>query len=77
MTEAINTGLAGQIACVRREIAIREKTYIARAAHGKMTRAKAVEEITLMKEVLATLTRLQAERTPIGIPQNDPGRGVM
>lgn len=51
--------LAQQIACVRREIAMRENVYKRRVADGKMTQAKADGEVRAMQAVLATLQAVE------------------
>lgn len=56
-----------QIACVKRELGFRARVYPRFVFAGKLTQAKADFEIACMKEVLATLERLQAERAP-GLP---------
>lgn len=53
------TPLADQIACVRREIAMRERAYPRFVHAGKMSRATAEREIQTMKTVLETLFDLQ------------------
>ena len=47
-----------QIACVQRELGYRERVYARRVADGKMTQAKADDEIAAMRAVLATLEAL-------------------
>lgn len=47
-----------QIACVRREIAMRRRVYPHWVESKKMTQAKADEEIVAMEAVLETLVRL-------------------
>lgn len=56
--------LSDQIACVRREVGMRERVYPRWIAAGNMTQAKADREIEAMKAVLATLVRLQEQREP-------------
>lgn len=53
------TPLADQIACVRREIAMREAVYPRRVHAGKMPERMARREIETMKAVLETLCDLQ------------------
>lgn len=48
-----------QIACVKREIGMREKVYPRWIEQKKMTQAKADKEIETMKAVLVTLITLQ------------------
>ncbi len=43
-----------QIACVKREIRLRERVYPRWIASGRMTQAKADHEIASMRAVLAT-----------------------
>lgn len=47
--------LDAQIACVEREIRLRERVYPNWIAHGRMTKAKADSEIATMRAVLDTL----------------------
>lgn len=51
-------GLEEQIACVRRELAMRDRVYPAWVRSGKMSQATAAEEISRMRSVLASLERL-------------------
>jgi hypothetical protein len=51
--------LERQIACVEREISMRQRVYPNWVANRKMTEAKANEEIAVMQEVLKTLQELQ------------------
>lgn len=53
-----------QIACVRRELAMRHRVYPRRIANEQMTAMKAAEEITAMEAVLTTLERLREEQMP-------------
>lgn len=48
-----------QIACVRREIAMRERVYPSWVARGKMKQEKADHETAAMRAVLRTLVDLQ------------------
>ena len=57
-------GIDRQIACVRREVAMREHVYQRRVADNKMTQAKADEEIATMRAVLATLEGVREEIAP-------------
>ncbi len=50
--------LADQIACVEREIKMRERVYPTRVALGRMTEANARKEIHRMQAVLETLQKL-------------------
>lgn len=47
--------IAAQIACVEREIGMREHVYHRRVSEGKMTVNKARDELAAMRAVLATL----------------------
>jgi hypothetical protein len=55
--------LAAQIACVRREIALREKVYPNWVRTGRMTKAEAEDQISTMRDVLVTLLALKGEPT--------------
>lgn len=58
--------LTAQIACIKREIAMRERVY-PRWVHAKrMTEAAAVREQQAMQAVLETLERLQHGQDPFG-----------
>lgn len=46
-----------QIACVRREIGLREHVYPRRISDGKMTQKLADRELAAMRAVLATLDK--------------------
>jgi hypothetical protein len=50
-----------QIACVRRELRMRERVYPRWVLLGKMTQSKVDDEIEAMQAVLDTLVDLQAE----------------
>jgi hypothetical protein len=52
-------GIGAQIACVRREIAMRERVYPSFVARGKMKSSAAEYELRAMRDVLATLERIQ------------------
>lgn len=52
--------LAAQIACVRREISMRERVYPRWVAERKLTLKTADNELAAMHAVLATLERVQA-----------------
>lgn len=62
----MSVSLEKQIACVRREIAMRERTYPKWIVGGRMSKAKAVEEMLLMKAVLETLVGLQPKQSEFG-----------
>jgi hypothetical protein len=49
-----------QIACVRREIALRERVYPRQIAAGKMKQAEADAELARMRAVLATLETVES-----------------
>lgn len=52
-----------QIQAVEREIKQREYVYPRRVAAGKMTQAKADDELGFMRAVLATLRRVKGGQT--------------
>lgn len=56
--------LADQIACVRRELAMRQRVFPRWVSAGKMQQADADREITTMIAVLATLQEVQRQREP-------------
>lgn len=56
--------LADQIACVRRELAMRQRVYPRWVSAGKMTQADSDREIQAMIAVLATLQGVQRQREP-------------
>ncbi|HUC70346.1 MAG TPA: hypothetical protein VMS01_04060 [Stellaceae bacterium] len=49
------TDSAAQIACVKREIALRERVYPKWVAGGRMKQEAADRELTTMRAVLATM----------------------
>ena len=51
--------LAEEIACVKREIAMRERVYPKWVVSGRMKPAKAAHELAVMGAVLARLEALQ------------------
>lgn len=53
-----------QIACVKREIAMRAKVYPRWVANEKMTQAKADAELAAMRAVLSTLETVAAQERP-------------
>ena len=53
--------LAVQLACVRREIAMRDRVYQCLVLAGKMPRAAAERELATMEAVLQSLLRLQTQ----------------
>lgn len=58
---APSVSLGRQIACVEREITMRERVYPGWVDKGRMTNATADQEIAAMKAVLATLKSLNKE----------------
>lgn len=58
MSELFAPSLIEQVACVQREIAMREVVYDRRVGAGKMSRAIADRELETMRAVLATLLSL-------------------
>jgi hypothetical protein len=55
MGRAMTVSLADQIACVKRELAMRDRAYPKFIAAGRMTQQKADSEIAAMRAVLETL----------------------
>lgn len=63
----VQVSLADQIACVKREVAMRRKVYPRWVAAGKMTQAKADTEISCMLAAAATLHQPgTVPRLPLG-----------
>lgn len=58
---AMRMPLAQQIACVRREIAMRKNVYAKRVSDGKMRRGEADHEIAAMTAVLETLEAIEED----------------
>lgn len=58
MPELFSPSLADEIACVRREIGMRERVYPRRVADGKMKQAAADREVEIMRAVLDRLLAL-------------------
>lgn len=56
--------LTEQIACVKREIGLRERVYPRWVSSERMTQAKADTELRAMKAVLHTLEQLDATDRP-------------
>lgn len=56
--------IADQIACVRREIAVRSKVYPRWVESGRMKHDQADREVEAMIAVLATLQEVQRQREP-------------
>lgn len=64
MTEkipALLVPLGAQVACVQRELSMREHVYPAQIQKGRMTQAQATAEIAAMRAVLETLRQLAAK----------------
>lgn len=57
--------LENQIACVKREVAMRERVYPAWVRAGKMTEDKARHELAAMRATLITLEFLERHRVAI------------
>ncbi len=55
--QAPTIGLSAQIACVKLEIAMRERAYPSFVARGKMKSSTAQYELMAMRAVLETLER--------------------
>jgi hypothetical protein len=55
--------LGQQIACVEREIRMRERVYPGWVSGGRMSQAKADHEIAAMKAVLTTLQSINTKET--------------
>lgn len=51
--------LTDQLACVRRELALRKNVYPNWVRNGRMTREKAHHEIECMEAVVATLEKMK------------------
>lgn len=58
MPDLFPPNLADQIACVEREIVMRERVYPRRVGDGKMRQEAADRELATMRAVLATLRKL-------------------
>ena len=65
--------LTDQLACVEREITMRERLYPRWVQAQKMTQARADHEIAAMKAVYDTLALLRAKVTPI---RREPGEAA-
>lgn len=59
MAELFPIGIEEQIACVERELRLRERVYARRVGDKKMTRAQAEKEIAAMQAVLETLQKVK------------------
>ena len=59
--------LAQQIACVKREIAMRERVYSRRVADGKMKQQDADREIEAMRAFLETVEKVERVSKQLGI----------
>lgn len=55
---AVAVPIEHQVACVRREISMRERVYPRWVADHRMTQRKADEELAAMRAVLATLEEI-------------------
>lgn len=55
------TPIDGQIACVKREIGMRERVYPTWVDRHRMSKEQADREITAMRDVLRTLETVKAE----------------
>ena len=58
----MSVSLEDQIACLKREIALRKNVYPGFVARGRMKQSDADREIERMTAALHTLIALQAER---------------
>jgi hypothetical protein len=58
---AVIVPLSDQIACEKREIAMRERAYPRWVSGGRMTQQKANRELAAMRAVAETLGKLQTE----------------
>jgi hypothetical protein len=61
MTTTAAVSLTAQIACVRREISMRERVYPRWVEAKRLTQRKADDEIHTMRAVLATLEAVNAK----------------
>lgn len=66
----MNPSLEEQIACVEREIALRERLYPRWVVDGKMSQASADREIALMKAVRGTLVAAKSPSMFLDEPPN-------
>ena len=60
--------LERQLACAKREIALRQRVYIPLVIHGKMSQEKADEETPAMQAISETLQKLisaQQQQQPL------------
>jgi hypothetical protein len=74
MSENRRYALSAQVACVRRELAIRKAVYPKWTMAGRMKAEEADHEINCMQAVHDTLVRLQDwERMALAIPARSPG----
>lgn len=62
-------GLSAQIACIKRELKLREVFYPTQIARGRMKRAAAEYEFRAMRAVLRTLERAEAQQPTHGETQ--------
>lgn len=61
--------LREQIACVKRELAIRSNVYARQIARGQVNPAVAATELQRMQSVLRTLEQLEREKGPDWTPE--------
>ena len=64
MTRLFEFAMEEQIACIERELALREKVYGRWIKSGKMTRKKAEHEYACMRAVLHTLQDRERRQKP-------------
>jgi hypothetical protein len=65
LMKRVELTLDRQIACVEREVEMRRRVYPRWITEGRISQAKALDEIEAMKAVLATLRGLKAEAEPV------------
>jgi hypothetical protein len=75
MTAPATFSIADQIACVRREIGMRERVYPKWVAGGRMKQDAADRELAAMRAVLATLQSLK--QATFAITVDTDGEGFM
>ena len=59
----MNIRIAEQIACVEREIKMRQSVYPRWVSHGRMSYVTSQREIAAMQAVLETLRKLEADQS--------------
>ncbi len=64
MTEQKKPDITAMIACVRRELAMRQRVYPAWVSKGRMSQAEADRETNTMMAILATLERKESPPSP-------------